>query len=248
MVKELHNAFDSVESSDARCLILAHQGPAFSSGHDLREIHAMQAVNDRESVAKLFAQTASLVQRLPAMSIPVIAAINGVAAAAGCQLALSADIVVATESSSFSTPGARVGLFCTTPGVAVACSAPTKIAAEMLLCGHGIPAQRAAQVGMINFAVPDHPADTPKPGTGVPDGAESAALAHSLVLAATIALHDAEVIAGGKAAMRQVACTSGLDKKYAIASDLMASAVGTDACREGISAFLDKRKPVWPSV
>lgn len=247
MVGEIHSAFDSIEASDARCVVLAHAGPAFSAGHDLREIQAMQASGDYDGVAALFAQTASLVQRIPGMAIPVIAAVNGVAAAAGCQLALSADIVVATERSVFMTPGARVGLFCNTPGVALAAAAPPKIAAEMLLCGHGIPAGRAASVGMINYVVST---EGPLPGAAdatVPEGVASPALTKAIELAQTIAIYDAGVIARGKQAMHRVDSTRGLEAKYTVASEAMVSAVHESACREGIAAFIEKRPPVWPA-
>lgn len=208
-------------------VVLAGEGPAFSAGHDLREIEANP---DPVFHERLFAQCSDLMVQITRLRQPVIAQVAGVATAAGCQLVATCDLAVAAESARFATPGVDIGLFCTTPMVAVSRTVAPKHAMELLLTGELVGAEHAYRIGLVNRVVPnDRLAD------------EVAALA------ATIAAKPPAVIAIGKeAAWRQRDLP--LVDAYAYASPVMAANLATPDAAEGIDAFLAKRTPAWPSA
>jgi enoyl-CoA hydratase/carnithine racemase len=213
-------------------VVLRGAGPAFSAGHDLKEMRARRSDADggRAYYAELFARCSRLMTRLVRLPQPVVAAVRGVATAAGCQLVASCDLAVAGRGASFATPGVNIGLFCSTPMVALSRNVASKHALEMLLVGDPVGAERALAMGLVNRVVDDEAVD-----------AEAAALAR------TIAARPPRVVRGGKAAFhRQLGLE--LDVAYAYASGLMAEgAAGPDAI-EGIDAFVAKRAPRWPGT
>ncbi len=207
-------------------VVLAGEGPAFSAGHDLREIEANPDPGFRE---RLFAECSDLMVLVTRLRQPVIAQVAGVATAAGCQLVASCDLAVAGASARFATPGVDIGLFCTTPMVAVSRTVAPKHAMELLLTGELVGAEHAHRIGLINRVVADD------------------ALADEVVaLATVIAAKPPAVIAIGKeAAWRQRDLP--LVDAYAYASGVMAANLATPDAAEGIDAFLAKRPPTWPS-
>jgi len=227
------------DASDAAAIVLTHVGPVFSAGHNLKEVRELQQAGNAEAIRATFERTASIAMRLSGSGPPTIAAVNGLATAAGCQLALSCDMAVASHASAFATPGASVGLFCSTPGVAVARSAPPKLAAEMLLTGLPVAAARALAAGMINDVAGAQ--DAPR---GDAD-AGAAVLARAMELASAVASHPPAVIRFGKDTMRRVAAAQSLDAAYDTACAAMADNCGMDEAAEGIGAFLEKRPPSW---
>jgi enoyl-CoA hydratase/carnithine racemase len=226
----LRQALDAIAAEEAiRCVVLAHEGPAFSGGHDLREMTAHRADPDGGEAffAETFAECATMMQQVVHLPQPVVAAIEGIATAAGCQLAASCDLVVASEAAQFGTSGINAGLFCTTPGVALTRAVPRKAAMEMLLLGELVPAAEAQRMGLVNRVVPA--------GT---------ALAAALDLAGRIVRHSGAALRMGK---RGVNAQIGqpLDRAYEIASRIMAENLMTEDAVEGIGAFLGKRRPEW---
>jgi enoyl-CoA hydratase/carnithine racemase len=211
------------ERRDLRAVIIAGAGPAFSAGHDLSELMG----RDIGFYRHVFDQCADLMQTVQAIPQPVIARVHGIATAAGCQLAATCDLVVAAESAKFATPGVRIGLFCSTPMVALTRAIGRKHAMEMLLTGAPIDARTAAQWGLVNRVVPD--ADLI---------AETRKLAMQIVEASALT-----VAIGKQAFYAQI----DLDqrKAYDYTKEVMSlNAMAADA-QEGIGAFLEKRKPNW---
>ncbi|MCU1356349.1 MAG: putative Enoyl-CoA hydratase [Acidimicrobiales bacterium] len=206
-------------------VVIAGNGPAFSAGHDLREIDANPDPSFRE---RLFAQCSDLMVRVTRLRQPVIAEVAGVATAAGCQLVASCDLAVAGASARFATPGVDIGLFCTTPMVAVTRSVAPKHAMELLLTGELVSAGEAARIGLVNRVVPDD---------------DLRATVDRL--AATIASKSPLTVAIGKEAFWRQRDLPLVDA-YAYASAVMATNLATPDAAEGISAFLAKRPPVWP--
>ena len=207
-----------------KVVIIAANGPAFCAGHDLREVRATPA---REAYAALFALCSRLMQRIVRLPKPVIAQVHGVATAAGCQLVASADLAVAAGTARFATPGVDIGLFCSTPMVALSRAIGRKAAMEMLLTGDMVPAARARELGLINRVVP-----------------ESDLHAATLALATQIAAKSPLTVAIGKEAFyRQVEMD--LSSAYDYASEVMTRNMLARDAEEGIDAFLEKRKPEW---
>ena len=207
----------------ARVVIIRSEGPVFSSGHDLNEL-----VNgDAEDYATVFAACTRVMEAIRLLPKPVIAQVQGLATAAGCQLVATCDIAVAADTAAFATPGVQIGLFCTTPGVAVARSVMPKKAMEMLLTGRAISAQEALEFGLISRITP--PGDLEE---------------QVMTLATQIALASAHTLALGKAAFYQ---QIEMDRPaaYQFASQVMVANLLADDAKEGISAFLEKRPPVW---
>jgi enoyl-CoA hydratase/carnithine racemase len=235
LLGELEGALDRLEAGaevagGARAVVLRGEGPAFCAGHDLKEMRARRADPDggRAYYAELFARCSRFMTRLTRLPQPVIAAVRGVATAAGCQLVASCDLAVAGRGASFATPGVHIGLFCSTPMVALSRNVASKHALEMLLVGDPIGAPRALEVGLVNRVVDDDRVDD-----------------EALALARAIAARPPRVVRGGKAAFYRQAGL-GLEEAYAYASGLMAEgAAGPDAA-EGIDAFVEKRRPRWP--
>jgi enoyl-CoA hydratase/carnithine racemase len=205
-------------------VILAANGPAFCAGHDLREIRANPTRTAYEAV---FALCSRLMQRIVNLPKPVIAQVHGIATAAGCQLVASADLAVAADTARFATPGVNIGLFCSTPMVALSRAVGRKAAMEMLLTGDLIPAPRAQQLGLINRVVPE--ADLP---------------AATRALATQIATKSPLTVAIGKEAFYRQA-EMPLAAAYDYASEVMTRNMLARDATEGIDAFLSKREPQW---
>ena len=212
-----------------RVIILAANGPAFSAGHDLKEMTAARAEADggRAFFTRLMTQCAAVMQSIVTCPKPVIAEVTGVATAAGCQLVASCDLAVAAETAQFSTPGVHIGLFCSTPMVALSRNVGNKHAMEMLLTGDMIPAARAAEIGLVNRAV-----------------AERDLTATTLTMARKIASKSSMTLATGKRAFYAQAEMT-LADAYAYAAQVMVENMLTRDAEEGIGAFLEKRDPAW---
>jgi enoyl-CoA hydratase/carnithine racemase len=226
MMRELTVAFRSAaEQPSTRVIVLRGEGAAFSAGHDLRELQCA----DAGAAGEIFDLCVALMETIQSIPQPVIAEVATIATAAGCQLVATCDLAVAAEGATFATPGVRIGLFCTTPMVALTRAIGRKRAMEMLLTGDPIDAKTAADWGLVNRVVP-------------------AAELHAttLALASQIALSASMTIGRGKQAFyRQIDLNQ--SQAYAYAKDVMtANSQGPDA-REGISAFIEKRLPEWPS-
>ncbi len=212
-----------------RVVIIAANGPAFSAGHDLKEIkpHWRDGDGGRYYFERLMKQCAVLMQTIVRLPKPVIAEVQGVATAAGCQLVASCDLAVAAESAKFATPGVNIGLFCSTPMVALSRNVARKQSMEMLLTGDMITADRAREIGLINRVVP-----------------ASTLHAETLGLALQIAGKSHTVVAIGKEAFyRQLEL--GLSSAYEYASEVMTRNLLEADAEEGIGAFVEKREPKW---
>ena len=207
-----------------RVIVIAGAGPAFCAGHDLREIRAHPG---REVYEALFAECSRLMLRVVRSPKPVIARVHGIATAAGCQLVASCDLAVAAETARFATPGVNIGLFCSTPMVALSRAIGRKPAMEMLLTGELVDAARAQALGLVNQVVPDDRLDS--------------AVAE---LAGRIASKSPLTLAIGKEAFYRQA-EMPLEEAYAYASAVMTRNMLTRDASEGIDAFLGKRAPVW---
>ncbi|KAI2665642.1 Enoyl-CoA hydratase domain-containing protein 3, mitochondrial [Labeo rohita] len=200
------------------------RGPVFSAGHDLKELTAAQGRDYHSRVFQTCSEVMTLIQDIP---VPVIAMVNGIATAAGCQLVASCDIAVASDKSSFATPGVNVGLFCSTPGVAIGRAVPRKVAMEMLFTGHPISAQDALLHGLVSKVVCEEQLEE-----------------ETLAIARRVCECSRPVVALGKAVFhRQMA--QGRDAAYASAATAMVENLTLQDGQEGIRAFLEKRKPVW---
>ncbi len=209
--------------SDLRAVILAGAGPAFSAGHDLGELRG----RDLTFYRSVFDLCSHLMQTVQAIPQPVIARVQGIATAAGCQLVASCDLAIASESAAFATPGVRIGLFCSTPMVALARAVGRKRAMEMLLSGEPIDANTAAEWGLVNRVVPA--ADL----VGATDD-----LARRIAEASPLT-----VTMGKQAFYAQIDLDQA--RAYDYAKEIMSlNAMAADA-QEGIGAFLEKRRPVW---
>lgn len=218
-------ALDGIHADESvKAVVIAAAGPAFCAGHDLKEIRA----NAGERFYKeLFELCSRLMLRIVTLRQPVIARVHGIATAAGCQLVASCDLAVADDAARFATPGVNIGLFCSTPMVALSRNVGRKRAMEMLLTGDMVPAAEAVAMGLINKAVPADELD--------------AAVAE---YAAKIASKSPLTLAIGKEAFyRQL--DMGLADAYAYASGVMTRNMMTGDAAEGIDAFIEKRHPVW---
>jgi enoyl-CoA hydratase/carnithine racemase len=225
LMESLQNSLDAIAADQTvRVVVIAGAGPAFCAGHDLREIRANPG---RAQYEALFAQCSRLMLTITRLPKPVIARIHGVATAAGCQLVASCDLAVASADARFATPGINIGLFCSTPMVALSRAVGRKPAMEMLLTGDLVDAARARELGLVNRVVPLAELEVETAG-----------------LARQIAGKSAHVLAIGKDAFyRQV--EMGLDDAYAYVSEVMTTNMLARDAAEGIDAFLGKRTPVW---
>lgn len=225
LMQALDNQLISIaEDRAVSVVVLAGAGPAFCAGHDLREIRATPTRSAYEAV---FALCSQLMQRIVRLPKPVIAQVHGVATAAGCQLVASCDLAVAADTARFATPGVNIGLFCSTPMVALSRAVGRKAAMEMLLTGDMISAERAREIGLINRVVPD--AELP--------GA-------TMALARQIAAKSPLTLAIGKEAFyRQVEMD--LSAAYTYAAEVMTRNMLARDAEEGIDAFLQKRPAQW---
>lgn len=230
MIAALHAAIDAAASNhNVRAVILAANGPAFCAGHDLKQLTARRSDADggRSYFATIMNACSAMMQAIIACPKPVIAAVGGVATAAGCQIVATSDLAVASSAARFATPGVDIGLFCTTPMVALSRNVPRKQAMEMLLTGEPITAERALQIGLVNQVVDA--------------GGERAA---AMALAAKVARKPSSVIALGKAAFHRQN-EMDLSDAYRFASEVMVENMMLDDAREGIGAFIEKREPKW---
>ena len=229
MIDELQSVFDTHTSSTSRVLVLAASGKVFSAGHDLKELKAARSNADqgKEYFQFILKKCSTLMQSIVHHPKPVIAQVNGVATAAGCQLALSCDLVYSSSSSRFATPGVNIGLFCSTPMVALSRNASVKHSMEMLLTGDFISAGEAADIGLINKSLEQ--ADL-----------ESYVLEKAKKIAAK---SKTTLKIGKKAFYEQIEMP--LSKAYEYASQVMVENMLEHDAKEGIEAFLDKRPPSW---
>ena len=224
MMRELTDALRALSAeSDVRAIVLAANGPAFSAGHDLREL----VDGDINRYRAVFDLCTELMETIQAIPQPVIASVQKIATAAGCQLVATCDLAVAAEEATFGTPGVKIGLFCTTPMVALSRAIGRKRALQMLMTGRLISAETAADWGLINTVVP---ADQLASAT------RDLALAIANASPLTVAL-------GKQAFYTQIDLDQ--PKAYAYAKEVMSmNAMAADA-QEGMCAFLDKRQPAW---
>ncbi|CUX80064.1 MAG: Enoyl-CoA hydratase/carnithine racemase [Roseibaca calidilacus] len=230
MLAQLGAAFAEAGAARAvRVIVLAANGPAFCAGHDLKELTAGRKAPDRGRAyfAQVMAQCSGVMQGIVNCPKPVIAEVTGVATAAGCQLVASCDLAIAAESARFSTPGVHIGLFCSTPMVALSRNVTNKHAMEMLLTGDMIPAPRAADMGLVNSAVP-----------------EADLTCTVMEMARKIASKSSMTLATGKRAyyaQRQMP----LADAYDYASHVMVENMLAHDAEEGIDAFIAKRAAQW---
>jgi enoyl-CoA hydratase/carnithine racemase len=220
-LRELQHALGVIGAGKARGAILAAEGPVFSAGHDFADM----AERDLDAMRRLLLVCAEVMQRIQSLPQPIVAQVEGLATAAGCQLVASCDLAVAGESACFQVPGGRGGWFCTTPGVALARAVGRKRAIEMLLTGDPIDAPTAAAWGLVNRVVPD--AEVPR-------------ATRELLGRATRGSARAKGL-GKQAFYRQVDLD--VPAAYAYASEVMAASSQTPDARENVRAFLEKRRP-----
>lgn len=230
MLAALNAAFAGIaEDRSVRVVILTADGPVFSAGHDLKEMSAHRSDGDRGRAyfKDVLGRCSAMMQQITALPQPVIAAIEGTATAAGCQLAATCDLAVAGDGAKFCTPGVHIGLFCSTPMVALSRNLSAKHAMEMLLLGEMVPADEAARMGLVNRVVP-----------------AGGALAEARRLAAVIASKSPATVKIGKRAFYQQREMS-LAAAYDHASAVMVENMLARDAEEGIGAFMEKRQPVW---
>jgi enoyl-CoA hydratase/carnithine racemase len=230
MLAALQGAIDEASADvDIRAVVIAAKGPAFSAGHDLRELtdHRGDPDGGRGFTEALMRQCAQFMRSLLRCPKPVIAAVEGIATAAGCQLVATCDLAVASEAARFATPGVNIGFFCSTPMVALSRNVARKRAMEMLLLGEMLSAGEAAEYGLVNRVVPV--------GT---------ALDAALDLARTVASKPRATVALGKEAFYRQAEMS-LADAYEYAARAMVENMLHAESKEGIGAFLEKRAPDW---
>lgn len=230
MLTELGSAIaEAGADASVRVIILAANGPAFCAGHDLKEMTAGRAGPDggRAYFAHIMDKCSGVMQAIVACPKPVIAEVAGVATAAGCQLVASCDLAVAAETAQFGTPGVHIGLFCSTPMVALSRNVGNKHAMEMLLTGDMVPASRAAEIGLVNKSV-------------APDALREATLS----MARKIASKSSMTLATGKHAFYAQREMS-LAEAYDYASSVMVENMLANDAQEGIGAFIEKRAPQW---
>jgi enoyl-CoA hydratase/carnithine racemase len=230
MLEALSDALSAVaQDRNVRAVVVTANGPAFSAGHDLKELNARRTDPDRGRAyfKHIMGLCSGVMQQIVMLPQPVIAAVQGTATAAGCQLVASCDLAVASRASKFATPGVNIGLFCSTPMVALSRNVPRKQAMEMLLTGEPISAEDAARFGLVNHVV--------EPGS------EREA---ALDLAKKITAKSALTLKIGKQAFyRQIEMP--LAEAYKYASEVMVENMMARDAEEGISAFIGKRRPNW---
>lgn len=222
-LKDIHN------DASVRAVVIAANGPAFSAGHDMKELTARRTDADRGRAyfAEIMTACSAMMQAVVKLPKPVVAAVQGIATAAGCQLVASCDLAVASEASSFATPGVDIGLFCSTPMVALSRNVPRKQAMEMLLTGEPVAAATARDIGLINRVVAV--------------GTERDA---AIALAQKVALKSAYTVKLGKEAFYRQA-EMGLAEAYRYAAEVMTENMMARDAEEGIGAFIEKREPKW---
>jgi enoyl-CoA hydratase/carnithine racemase len=225
LMTALEEALDQAAAdAETRVVVIAGSGPGFCAGHDLKELRA----NPGEAFYRqTFEQCSRVMTKVVRLPKPVIARIHGIATAAGCQLVASCDLAVASEAAQFATPGVNIGLFCSTPMVALSRAIGRKASMEMLLTGDMVPAARARELGLINRVVPAVDLDK-----------SVSALAQQIVAKSPLTLKI-----GKEAFYRQA--EMGLDDAYAYAAEVMTRNMMARDAAEGIDAFIEKRHPTW---
>ena len=229
MAKVKSSLSDATDNKSIRVIIIAGNGPAFCSGHDLKQMTAGRD-NDDQGLTyfkKVFASCSELMQMIVEHPKPIIAEVSGVAAAAGCQLVACCDLAVAGKSARFITPGVNIGLFCSTPMVALSRNVSNKAAMEMLLTGEMVSADKAEHIGLINRVTDD--ADLEQ---------ETTALAELIASKSSLTLKI-----GKEAFYKQKDMP--LSEAYDFASKVMVDNMLEHDAKEGIGSFLEKRKPKW---
>ncbi|MDI3564907.1 enoyl-CoA hydratase [Bradyrhizobium sp. Arg816] len=230
MIATLHAELNEIRDDKAvRAVVIAANGRAFSAGHDMKELTARRTDPDRGRAffAEMMNACCAMMQAVVHLPKPVVAAVQGIATAAGCQLVASCDLAIASEAASFATPGVDIGLFCSTPMVALSRNVPRKQAMEMLLTGEPVPATRARDIGLINRVVAA--------------GTERDA---AIALAEQVALKSAYTVKLGKEAFYRQAEMS-LADAYRYAAEVMTENMMARDAEEGIGAFIEKRTPTW---
>ena len=230
LIAELHTALDAIrDDTSVRAVVIAASGTTFSAGHDMKELTARRTDADRGRAffTQMMTACSEMMQAIVKLPKPVIAAVQGVATAAGCQLVASCDLAIASDAARFATPGVDIGLFCSTPMVALSRNVPRKQAMEMLLTGEMISAERAREIGLVNRVVA---ADTER--------------AIAIELATQIASKSAYTLKIGKEAFYRQAEMS-LQDAYKFASQVMTENMMARDAEEGIGAFIEKREPKW---
>ncbi len=227
VLEALEPAIDGIgREGTVRAVVIGSTGPVFSSGHDLNEL----AGADMEACETLFGLCGRVMLGLRRLAIPVIARVQGLATAAGCQLVAACDLAIASTEASFATPGVKIGLFCGTPMIPLVRAIAPRGAMEMLLLGKAIDARRAYELGLVNRVV-------------APDRLD----AEVFDVIETIKSHDPAVLGGGKLAFYEQLELSEFEA-YERMTGFMARGAVSAAAREGIDAFLHKRKPIWPGT
>ena len=229
MLAALSDALDRIARSEARVVVLRARGRAFCAGHHLREIQAMRQAPDGGAAAfgDLFDRCADVMAAIRMLPQPVIAQVQGLATAAGCQLVATCDMAIAADDARFGVNGVDIGLFCSTPMVALTRNVGAKRAFEMLSTGRFLTADEAVEAGLVNRAVPA-------------DGLADAVAA----LAGTVAAKLPVAVRIGKGVFHAQRERS-VDEAYALARDAMVANLGDPDTAEGIDAFLGKRPPGW---
>ncbi len=225
LMTALHERIEEIaDDHGINVVVLAGAGPAFSAGHDLKELRANPG---HDAYQRVFRQCSRLMLAITRLPKPVIAKVHGIATAAGCQLVATCDLAVASAEARFATPGVNIGLFCSTPMVALSRAVGAKPAMEMLLTGEPISAERAERIGLVNRVVPPDALDR-----------EVAALARRIAGKSPLTL-----AIGKEAFYRQAELD--LQAAYDYASEVMTRNMLARDAEEGIDAFLGKRDPVW---
>jgi len=230
MIAALQDAFDALEGdASIRAIILRGAGKAFCAGHDLKEMTAGRQAEDRGRAyfLDLLSRCSRMMTTIPRLPQPVIAEVHGIATAAGCQLVASCDMAIAAEDTRFGVNGVNIGLFCSTPMVALSRNIARKQAFEMLTTGSFITAPRAAELGLINRAVP---------GARLADATRE--------MAETVAGKLGAAVRIGKRAFYEQ-LTMGLEEAYAYTGEVLTENMLYRDTEEGIAAFLEKRPPDW---
>ncbi|XP_072003471.1 enoyl-CoA hydratase domain-containing protein 3, mitochondrial isoform X2 [Engystomops pustulosus] len=213
-----------VDDTNLRVIVIAANGPVFSSGHNLKEF---TAAHGKAYHADVFNACVKLMTTIQTIPVPVIAQVNGLATAAGCQLVASCDIAIASDKSKFATPGVNVGLFCSTPAVALARAVPKKVALEMLFTGEPISAHEALMHGLVSKVVHEENLEE-----------------ETMKIAQKICQTSRTVVALGKATFYKQISQS-LEEAYRLTSQVMLQNLMLRDGQEGIEAFTQKRKPIW---
>ena len=230
LIAGLHAALMEIhDDTRVRAVVIAASGTAFCAGHDMKELTARRADADRGRgyFAGIMNACSAMMQAIVQLPKPVVAAVQGVATAAGCQLVASCDLAVASEAASFATPGVDIGLFCSTPMVALSRNVPRKQAMEMLLTGEPVSAATAQAIGLVNRVV-----------------AAGTERDQAIALAQKVALKSAYTVKLGKAAFYRQA-EMNLADAYRYTAEVMTENMMARDAEEGIGAFIEKREPKW---